>query len=124
MSGGSGGGSSGGDTWRPKAGGAGGGGGGGGGNGGDPCTIIEKTILNSPNATVVASLKSGNQLSVQLEKTPRQRVVVKDQSGQIAGAITSANLLQIIECLDGGYAYKATVLSVTGGKVEIEISPA
>ena len=115
MSGGGGGGSSD-DQWRPGAGGP--------VSGDDKCSIVEKTVLNSPVATAVAGLNVGDVLAIALETHPRKRVIARASNGQTAGAITSTHLVEIIECLEGGFEYSAEVLSATGGRVEIEIAPA
>lgn len=111
MSGGGGGGSSS-DSWRI---------GGGGASGDDKCAITERTVLNSPNAAVVSSLTVGAVLRVDLETQPRQRLVAKTTQNGIAGAITSARIVDIIECIQEGVSYEAEVIAVNGGKVEIEI---
>ena len=92
-----------------------------GGDGDDRCDITERTVLNSPVPDVVADLQVGNILSLELETQPRDRVVAKTPSGQIAGGITSTRLVDIIECLQKKIRYEAQVLSVKGGRVEIEI---
>ncbi|MBU6464007.1 MAG: hypothetical protein KGL35_11530 [Bradyrhizobium sp.] len=94
------------------------------GNGGgiEKCAITERTILASPVPAIVATLKVGDILAVELDTSSRTRVVVKSH-GQIAGAITSARLVDIIECLRNSFSYEAEILSISGGKVEIEIRP-
>lgn len=109
------------DTWRPVS--QSGGGGEGGGATDNHCAITEKTILNSPNPAVVPTLTVGNILSVELETTPRKRVVVKDAAGQIAGAVTSARLLDIIQCLESGFKFEVEVLIISGGRIELELRP-
>ena len=91
-------------------------------SGADKCAITERTVLASPVPAVIANLKVGDILTVDLETTPRTRVVVK-QLGQTAGALTSARLVDIIECLRNSFSYEAEVLSINGGKIEIEIRP-
>jgi len=118
MSGGGGGGGSN-DDWRRA-----GGGGGAGSGGPDKCAFTERTILNSPNSAVVSTLNGGEVLLVELESQPRKRVIVKTAAGVLAGAITSARLVDIIECLELGVAYEAEVLSISGGRIEIEVRPA
>ena len=112
MSGGDSGGSSS-DEWRSV--------GGRGGGGTDKCAITERTILNSPVPTVVATLQVGDILLVELETHPRKRVVAKTNANLVAGAITSVNLVDIIECIQSGSVYEAEVLSITGGRIDIEI---
>jgi hypothetical protein len=102
------------------------GGGGGGGEraelGLDPCILTEETILNSPNPAVVGSLKAGDVLTVNLERGPPVRVVLRTSAGQTAGSITGAKLPQIIACLDAGVNYKAEVVSVRAGAVRVRVS--
>ncbi len=116
MSGGGGGGGSS-DEWRSEL--------GGGLSGKDKCAIVELTALNSPVRDVVSGLSVGGILHVELETSPRNRIVVRDiKTGEIAGAITSPRLVDLIECIQGDYAYEAEVKSITGGRIEIEIRPA
>jgi hypothetical protein len=114
------------DDWRPSNTPKGGGGGNAGDSGGgtDKCAIYEKAVLASPVADVVAKLQVGEQLSVGLETAPRNRVVVRTASGEVVGAITSMRLVDMIECMNDGFSYEAGVLSVSGGRVEVEIRPA
>lgn len=103
------------DDWRPPL--------GAGGGGQDRCGIVERTVLNSPNPDVIATLKAGQLLFIELELAPRKRVVAKIASGEVAGAITSPQLIDFIECLENDYLYEAEVKAVNGGRVEIEIRP-
>jgi hypothetical protein len=93
MSGGGGGGS---DTWRPepKPGPRpkGKGENGGGGIPPDPCNITETTTLNSPNRTIVASLRAGDTLAVVFQAGPPQRLVAEQSPGVVAGSITSPSI--------------------------------
>lgn len=107
--------SSSGEDWRASS--------GDGAPGNDKCAISEKTILNSPNAAVIATLSVGSLLAIYLETVPRKRLVAKNDLGAIAGAITSARLVDLIECVEGGFEYISEVLAVNGGRVEIEIRP-
>jgi hypothetical protein len=125
MSGGGGGGS---DTWRPepKPGPRpkGKGGNGGGGIPPDPCNITETTTLNSPNRTIVASLRAGDTLAVVFQAGPPQRLVAEQSPGVVAGSITSPSMLQIIQCItQGGHAYVAEVLSIRGAICQVRVRP-
>jgi hypothetical protein len=116
----------GGDTWRPEAkpapkpkGGQ-----GGGGVPPEPCNIVETTTLNSPNRTVVATLRTGDLLTVVFQAGPPQRLVAEQSPGVIAGSITSPSMLQIIQCItQGGHAYVAEVLSVRGAICQVRVQP-
>ena len=122
------GGGGGGDTWRPepkpvpkpKAGGD----GGGGKEPPDPCNIVETTTLNSPNCTVVATLRTGDLLTLVFQAGPPQRLVAEQSPGVVAGSITAPSMLQIIQCISqGGYAYVAEVLSVRGAICQVRVRP-
>ncbi len=91
----------------------------GGGEGGeedvaDPCDIESVTNLNSPNPALVASLKTGDVLSVRLLKGP-PRILVAALGSRVAGSITSPEMPYIIACILRGVTYEADVLSVRGG---------
>ena len=112
MSGGGGGGSSR-DEWRPGV-----------QDGGieeDECDISELTILSSPNAEVVNALTENEVLTIELEGQYPQRLVAKTDEGGVAGAITSKGMPIIAECIRAGHQYKAVVLSLDGGRVEVMV---
>lgn len=96
------------------------GGGGGGTPGPNPCMFTEETILASPNMAVVGTLSVGAILTV-LQNGPR---VVAQAPAGTAGAITSARLPVIIQCLNAGQQYLARVTQINGGAVTVEIYPA
>jgi hypothetical protein len=126
----SGGGGGGGDTWRPEpstvvrksevgsqA-----------GSGGEspprPCDIVETTTLNSPVRSVVATLRAGDVLEVVLDPGPPRRLLAQRANGDVAGAITSPSMLQLIRCItDGQYQYVAEVLSMRGAICQVRIRP-
>lgn len=96
------------------------GGGGGGAPGPNPCMFTEETILASPNMVVVSTLSVGAILTV---LQAGSRVVAQAPVGT-AGAITSARLPDIIQCLNAGQQYLAKVTQINGGAVTVEIYPA
>ena len=100
--------------WRQPSGGA---------AGSDKCAISEKTVLNSPDPAVISTLKAGATLEVRLETIPRKRLVAVAADNKIAGSITSARLVDFIECIESGSEYLADVLSIQGGRVEVEVRP-
>lgn len=117
----------GGDDWReiPKpvpAPGKGGGAGGGGGARPDACNIVEDTTLNSPVAGVIATLKVGNKMQVQV-RLPRGLIAVT-AAGAIAGSITCASMLQIIACIQNGHPFEADVVGLHGGACDVRVQPA
>lgn len=115
------------DNWRSSDGGtkpSSSGGGGGSGGDSDKCAIYESTVLASPVASVITTLSGGDILILELETAPRNRVVAKNDTGLVAGAITSIRLVDMIECIQAGFSYQAQVMSISGGRVEVEIRPA
>lgn len=89
----------------------------------DPCDITEVTLLNSPNRTVVSTLRAGDQLEVELRPgPPRQLLAV--HGNQVVGSITSPKSAQIILCIRReNHAYFAVVRSIHGGLCEVKIRP-
>jgi hypothetical protein len=55
----------------------------------DPCNITENTTLNSPDRTVLASLRVGDMLTVVFQPGPPRRLVAEQSPGVVAGSITS-----------------------------------
>jgi hypothetical protein len=119
------------DSWRPEvkptpvpSSGAGGAPGGAGVAPQDPCNIVEATILNSPDRTVISTLRAGDVLEVAFLSGPPQRLVARTQNGAIAGSITSPSMPQIIQCItQRNVAYVADVTAVTGGMCAVSIRP-
>ncbi|WP_311272294.1 MULTISPECIES: hypothetical protein [unclassified Rhizobium] len=100
--------------------GQGGGGGGADAAGTNPCVFTEETILASPNMAVISTISVGAILKV---VQAGSRVVAQAPAGT-AGAITSARLPDIIQCLNAGQKYLASVTQISGGAVTVEIYPA
>ena len=78
-----------------------------------------KTPLNSPNATVIKTLKKDDELDVKLQG-PNGPVVV-EKKGAVAGSITSSYLIHLIKCMQGGHAYIAIVMGINGGICDVEV---
>ncbi len=98
----------------------------GGGDGGPPqddCAFTEITVLSSPNQAVIQTLGVGSVLAVVHETQPASRVVAMSNL-DIAGSITSAKVMKMIECMNRGYNYAATIREIAGGRVTVEVHPA
>jgi hypothetical protein len=106
----------------PKTGGDGGGGAAGGPI--DRCVFTEIATLSSPNPAVIATLNVRDELRVVLETVPSRRVVVMTAANAIAGSITSARVVEIMQCISDGFNYAATVTEIDGGRVTVEVHPA
>jgi hypothetical protein len=99
------------------------GGGGGGGDPSDDCNIREQTRLNSPDRTVLATLRVGDILKLQLENGPPVMLVALDSRGRPAGSITSPMLPQIVQCIRQGKTYEAEIQALNGAICEVQIRP-
>src|ERR1035437_6899779 len=86
----------------------------------DCSSIIEHTILNSPDPKVLSKLKVNDQLQLEA-KTDRGPLVAIDSSGNIAGSITSGILAQLLDCIKKGYKFIAIIEEMDGGKCKVEI---
>lgn len=84
--------------------------------------LVINTQLGSPKAAVVAKLKVGYELDVELENAKDTTLVVAKFENQIAGGLTSPELARLRSCLAGGTRYIAKVQSITGGQVRVKVS--
>ena len=84
--------------------------------------MIFRTHLNSPDPAVVAGLTDRQVLEV-FASSPTGPVLARTADGGTAGSITAGQMLRLLECIEGGTGYVAVVLSVTGGRVQVEVRP-
>ncbi|WP_139221362.1 hypothetical protein [Bosea sp. OK403] len=98
-------------------------GGGAGGGVDTPCNIIERTKINSPDATVAATLRPNDVLRLAYEAGPPKRLLVKTARDLTLGAITSQSMPQLIQCLISGVQYDVVVLSIAGGLIDVQVQP-
>lgn len=102
---------------------------GGGGSGGSwvtPSTcedLVIDTQLSSPKAAVIAGIKVGDVLDVQLQPGAGTAVVVI-HNGHVAGGLASPDVQRLRECLERGTRYGAEVKSINGAQVKIRVSAA
>lgn len=119
-----------GTTGGGGTGGGGGGSGGGGGTGGpdtiDPCALSFETALQGLDPAVIAGLRVGSLLDVELiPGNPYPSVVCREPtSRKVAGSVGAAvQLAQLIQCMDVGRRYKAEVVRIGPG-CDVRILPA
>lgn len=107
--------------------GSGGGGGsdfGGGGSGlpaFDCSRVSITTNIISPNVAVLAALKVGDVLQITLH-TATGPLIATAPGGGILGAVFTKDPTALINCINGGYTYKAKILKIASGDVQILIS--
>jgi len=96
-----------------------------GGDGGqpDPCErIVVDTVLQSPQAEVIAGLRPGDQLRLQLTAGGAP-VVAATAGGRAAGSVVIRELMVLIGCLRAGRRFVADVVQVDGGSVTVLVRP-
>ena len=85
-------------------------------------SIVDETILNSPDPTVLNKLTVGDLLMVDIIETEgRRSLVARTDAGEIAGAITSDSLRDLIRCINEGNSYQAKVIELDGGLCRVEV---
>jgi hypothetical protein len=84
--------------------------------------LIFRTTLNSPNPAVVSQLKARDVLQVS-PKSSKGPIEAITDAGEVAGSITAGQMMRLLQCIDDGFEYVAVVLSISGGRVEIEVRP-
>jgi hypothetical protein len=85
-------------------------------------SLVFKTVLNSPKAAVIAKLKPKDWLDLDLQDEEGP-VVAITEAAEIAGSITAPHLTDLIRCMNAGHEYVAQVLSVNGGRCEVQVRP-
>lgn len=86
-----------------------------------PCERVRfRAEVNSPQPEVISTLVVGHVLDVALWTAPAIAVVVLYQ-GAFAGALTGTQVNGLIECLQNGFTYSASVVSISGGKCTVEV---
>lgn len=76
--------------------------------------------LNSPQG-LVQNLNVGDVLILTLQTMPHLAVLAT-LNGTVVGSLTGPNNPKLIRCMQNGYMYQATVLSVSGGNCSVKVS--
>lgn len=96
-----------------------------GGGGGTPafnCSKVSiKTNIISPDAAVLATVSVGDILQVSLQ-TATGPLIATTSKGKVLGAIFAKDPTSLIGCINAGNSYKAEVLKISGGDVQILIT--
>lgn len=87
----------------------------------DCIRIKFRTTINSPQPAVVSTLKPGDVLDVRLQTSPTTTVVV-EFNNSVAGALIGTQVNALVNCIQNGYRYKATVVSVSGGNCVVDVA--
>lgn len=88
-----------------------------------PCNAVSfSTALASPEPAVIAELRAGDCLSVALVIENRRRVAVAKSGQNIAGSITNTIHIRLVECLEAGEPFHATIQSISGGRCVVQVA--
>lgn len=82
--------------------------------------IAFRANVNSPQPGALANLQVGHVLNVKLQTVPTTAVVV-EHAGVTVGALTGASVNELVNCLQNGYTYTASVVSLTGGNCTVDV---
>lgn len=96
-------------------------GGGFGGDSGLDCASIKfDAFLSSVDPGVAAKVEVNDVLPIELRTDPRALVVVVD--GEVLGAITR-KVRELLRCIQQQVQFSATIKSITGGDIEVQVRP-
>jgi hypothetical protein len=107
---------------------------GGGGSGGGPsgpsrdvdCAALAfNAQLTSPDENVVADLREGDRLALELQvrEGGRSAIAAMTEDGRFAGAITERTA-DLVRCMQEGIEYAAELTEIDGGWVEVRVEAA
>ena len=82
------------------------------------------TQLSSPKAAVVSRLRVNDLLDVTTQVSGGATVVVALHKGVVAGGSASPLVQRLRECIEGGTAFTARVLSVDSGQIRVHVEAA
>jgi hypothetical protein len=80
------------------------------------------TVLGSPKLTVLATLRVGHVLELELMSMPTKIVAAKTSAGNVAGTITT-QVPKLIECIENGSSFEAEVTQITGPQCNVLVRP-
>lgn len=89
-----------------------------------PCDRLTlRTVVNSPSPTILPHVQVDDCLEVVIDASQGRRVVVVLFKAQILGSITVSAVPRLVQCLEDSNLFKATVLSISGARCEVLITP-
>lgn len=83
-------------------------------------TLAITTVLISPAPIVLATLKPKDELHIEYDtlKGPFKAVTAR---GDVAGVLVMKEILELINCIEDGFIYRAIVKSISGGNCTVII---
>lgn len=87
-----------------------------------PCAALTfATQLASPQRKVVQKLEVGDDLEIQLVTEPAPAAAAYLE-GALAGTIGGPRAPRLVECLEAGFSFIATVTAIHGGRIDVTVS--
>jgi hypothetical protein len=87
-----------------------------------PCERINfRASINSPQAAILTPLELKKILDVKLQTKPTISVVV-EYEGAIAGSLTGTEVSNIINCIQNGFEYSATIVAIDKGNYTVQVT--
>ena len=83
-------------------------------------TLVFQATLSSPQPAVLVKLKISEILAVELAPGGRSVHVLR-RGGTIAGSLIAPQVARLINCINNGYEYTATVVKLDGGRCVVSI---
>jgi len=79
------------------------------------------TQISSPVPAVINGLSKGDVLRVELKQGLDTHIVELTFKGKVAGGLSSAQVVKLIDCIRGGTQYQAEVQEANGGQVKVKV---
>jgi hypothetical protein len=87
-----------------------------------PCDALRfDAQLTSPQPAVVAQIRVGDDLEVDVVTMNAQRIVRVVKNSAVAGGLAGPDATRLRQCMEAGHAYRATALSINGGQVRVRV---
>lgn len=86
-----------------------------------PCERINiRAGVNSPQAEALKDIKLNDVLTLSLQQTPQISIIVSSDS-HVVGSLTGPTIIQLINCIENGHQYSATVVDLDGGSCVVQV---
>lgn len=86
----------------------------------DQCNLRFTTQLSSPNPDLVKDLSVGDILIVAFDEN-KNLVTAQNSNLEAVGTIAPPNLSKLIDCIQQGNEYVATITKMNGGYITVEV---
>lgn len=84
------------------------------------CDLNIITHIINPKPNLTNQLVMGDVLIVALDSN---LVTIQNNQGQIIGTIAPPNIDKLIDCINQGNFYNATITEINGGYIRVQVTP-